>query len=93
MNHGSIHGLCVKDAEPVLNPPPLVLIDVKLDADEVPRPELELPDFELCSEVRRLIGQIHELGTGMIERIEVRAGIPRRVVIRGEPPRVEAFRQ
>ena len=83
MNYGSIQGLCVKDAEPVLSPPPLVLIDIKLDADEMVRPEVDLPDFELCNEVRRLIGQLNELATGIIEHIEVRGGVPRRIVFRG----------
>ena len=83
MNYGSIHDLCVKDTEPVFSPPPPVLIDVRLDADQVPRPEVDLPDFELCSEVRRLIGHLEELKTGTIERIEVRAGIPRRIVFSG----------
>ena len=83
INYGSIQGLRVEDAEPALSPPPLVLIDVKLDADEVPRPEADLPDFELCDEVCRLMGRLQELTTGMIERIEVRGGIPRRIAVRG----------
>jgi hypothetical protein len=36
INYGSIEGLGVRDAEPILDPPPMVLVDVKLDADEVP---------------------------------------------------------
>ncbi len=82
-NYGQIQNLEIRDGDPVFNPPPLVLIDLKLDADEVPRPEVDLPDFELCKEVRRLIGQLHELATGVIEHIEVRGGIPRRIVVRG----------
>jgi hypothetical protein len=82
-NFGQIQHLEIRDGDPVLSPPPLVLIDVKLDADEAPRPESDLPDFELSKEVRRLIGQLHELATGIIEHIEVRAGIPRRLVFRG----------
>jgi hypothetical protein len=83
MNYGSIQDLDVKDAEPVLSPPPLVLVDVKLDADDVPRPEVDLADFELCTEVRRLISKLRELTTGRVEHIEVREGIPRRIVFRG----------
>jgi len=60
---------------------------VKLDADELPRPELDLPDFELCNEVCRLLSKLNELRAGMIERFEVRAGIPRRIVLRGSPPK------
>lgn len=87
INFGSIESLCVEGAEPELNPPPLVLIDVKLDADELPRPEVDLPDFELCAEACRLITKLQELTTGIIERIEVRAGVPRRIVLRGSPPK------
>jgi hypothetical protein len=93
MNYGSIQGLSVKDAEPVLSPPPLVLIDVKLDADEVPRPEVVLPDFELCNEVRRLIGQLNGLATGIIEHIEVRGGVPRRIVFKGSTTTRSALAQ
>jgi hypothetical protein len=82
-NYGQIHHLEIKDGDPVLSPPPLVLTDIKLDGEEMARPEVDLPDFELCNEVRRLMNQLQELTTGMIERIEVRAGIPRRLVFRG----------
>lgn len=88
-NYGQIHHLEIRDGDPVLSPAPLVLIEVRLD-DEVPRPEVDLPDFELCNEVRRLIGQLEELTTGIIERIEVRAGIPRRIVFKYRSP--EAMR-
>lgn len=90
MNYGSIQGLCVKDGQPVLSPPPLLLIDVRLDADELPRPEGDLPDFELCKEVRRLTGQLNELTTGVIEHIEVRGGIPRRIIFRGSLTKVRS---
>jgi hypothetical protein len=85
-NYGQIHHLEIKDGDPVLSPAPLVLIDVKLDADEVPRSEFDLPDFELCHEVCRLICQLQELTSGIIERIEVRAGIPRRIVFEYRSP-------
>lgn len=85
INYGSIEGLHVDNAEPMLKPPPLVLVDVKLDADEVPRPEVGLSDFELCDGLRRLIAQILKFKEGIVERIEVRAGIPRRVIFRGPP--------
>jgi len=82
INYGQIHHLEIRDGNPVLSPPPLVLIEVKLDSDEVPRPEVDLSDFEICNEVRRLMGQLQALTTGVIERIDVRAGIPRRIVLR-----------
>ena len=67
------------DGEPTFNPPPAVLVDVKLDQDEGPRPELELVEFEICHELRRLLSQIDRIENGKVARLEIRGGIPRRV--------------
>ena len=82
VNYGFIQELSVRDSDPVFNPPPLVLLDVKLDSDNGPRPEADLADFELRHEFCRLMIQLDELINARIERIEVRAGIPRRVLFR-----------
>jgi hypothetical protein len=58
----------------------LVVVDVKLDTDGGPRAEVDLPDFELCDEVWRLMARLDDLKNATIERIDVRAGIPRRIV-------------
>ena len=62
-DYGQIHHLEIKNGDPVLSPPPLVLTDIKLDGDEMGRPEVDLPDFELFNEVRRLMNQLQELTT------------------------------
>jgi hypothetical protein len=49
--------------------------------DDAPRPEGELPDFKLSSEIQRLISQLDQIKDGRIERVEVRAGVPRRLVL------------
>jgi len=85
VNYGSIQDLSVKDCEPVLSPAPVTLLDVKLDSDDVPRPEISLDDFALPAEVCRLLARLDELSTGTINRIEVRAGVPRRMVLRAAP--------
>jgi len=85
MNFGHILGLEVKKGDPVLDPPPEVLLDVKLDADEGSRPELTLADFELRIEVCRLLVRIDEVHNGWIERLEVRHGTPVRAVFRRRP--------
>lgn len=86
LNFGTIQCLRVKDGDPVLDPSPVVLFDVKLDADQGPRPEIHLKDFELCEEVRRLMARLDELKNGVIERIEVRAGVPRRIIFESRLP-------
>ena len=57
-----------------------VLIDVKLDLDEGPRPEIQRSDFELCSELRRLMSRIDGINDGNVARLEIRGGVPRRAI-------------
>jgi hypothetical protein len=88
INHGAIEDLRIEHAEPIFDPSPVILRDVKLDTEDGTRPEIDLSDFDLCGEVRRLICQLHKLGTGIIEHLDVRGGIPRRIVFRGSLTKV-----
>jgi hypothetical protein len=82
INYGHLHDLSVRDREPVLgSPSTVVLLDLKLDAEERPRDELGVDDFELCAEVERLMSVLDRVRHGKITNIEVRAGIPRRIVL------------
>lgn len=81
INYGQLVGLVIYERQPVFDPEPAVLIDVKLDGDGMARAEAGLPDFVLSQEVRRLLNLIDELENGKIERLEVRAGLPRRAVV------------
>jgi hypothetical protein len=80
MNFGQIQNVRVQGGNPVFDPHPFVLIDERLDVTEEPRQETTLADFVLAAELRRLMARLDEIGNGTIERIEVRAGLPRRVV-------------
>ncbi len=86
VNYGSILNLLVADSEVLFGAPPEVVLDLKLDADLPQRPELDLSDFALCAESCRLLSQIDLLKNGVIEKIVVHDGIPRRVVLRGPLP-------
>ena len=55
LNYGSILDLTIVNGELSFDPPPEVLIDVRLDEDVSPRPELEFEDFTLPAEVLRLL--------------------------------------
>lgn len=81
IDYAQVEDLQVRDGEPVFDPPPTVLLDLKLDSDSSGRSESELADFALCEEVCRLLERIDQIQNGRIRRIEVRAGIPRRVLI------------
>jgi hypothetical protein len=81
INFGHVQGLEIRDGQPVFSPSPTVFVEVKLDAENEPRPESDYADFELRSEIIRLFVQFDELRCGLIDRIDVRYGVPRRAVI------------
>jgi hypothetical protein len=81
INFGSIENLEVRDSEPVFDPAPLMLRDLKLDSDEGSRPELDLVDFVLSNEVLRLARHLDEMKIGTVRRVEVRGGLPRRILL------------
>ena len=81
INYGYLQDLEVRDCEPIFSGcGPIVLVDVRLDSKELPRDELALADFALSAEVCRLMSLL-DLENGRISKIEVRAGIPRRITM------------
>lgn len=79
VNFGQIRDIRLQDGDPVLDSA-CVLADERLDRPAEPRPEIGLSDFALCEEWCRLLGRLDQIRDGTIEGIEVRAGIPRRMI-------------
>jgi hypothetical protein len=79
-NYGYIQDLHVRDREPVVDPAPIVFADIKLDSDERARDEFNNADFIVCAEIVRLLALLDQINNGKISKLEVRAGIPRRIV-------------
>ena len=88
VNFGELQNIQVRNGEPMFDCSTLVVLDTKLDKNEGPRPEIALPDFALNTEVSRLMAHLDELMNGTIQRLEVRAGIPRRLVLQKHLPEV-----
>jgi hypothetical protein len=88
VSYGAILNVQVTDGEVCFDAPPDVSIDVRLDGDTPKRHELDLTDFALPVESCRLLAQIDSVRNGVIEKIVVHDGIPRRVVLRGAFPEV-----
>lgn len=80
INYGYLQNLTIKDQDPVLPGASVIsTTDIRLDAEDPARGELAVDDFVLCAEVRRLIALFDKVQNAMISKIEVRAGIPRRI--------------
>ena len=80
INYGQIQNLKVEDYEPVLRDTSVIATaDVRLDAEDPARLELGMDDFILCEEVTRLIALFEKIQNATVSKIEVRAGIPRKI--------------
>ncbi len=82
VNFGQINDLSIRNGEPVWQCPiPAVLVDLRLDVEAKPRVEIAAADFALGVEVTRLMALLDKIENGEITKIEVRAGLPRRVTL------------
>ena len=89
LGFGKITSLTVSEADPVFTQATDVFMDVKLDNDDSARPEQSLADFVLPAETVRFFAQLDTIGNGVVEHVEIRAGVPRRMLFKAasEKPR------
>src|ERR1700674_5010206 len=88
INYGHIQRLEVTNFEPMVKPDTLVYIEIKLDVEDCARSEVGLADFVLPDEILRLMAQLEQIQNGVIDKIEVRAGLPRRLAYSSPPSKV-----
>lgn len=81
INYGRIEGLPVRRGEPVMDPPPRIIREIKFGAENGPRPEVAKADFALKAQVRELFAQLEALGDGVIPCIEIQRGLPFRMTV------------
>lgn len=89
INFGRIEDLEVRGCEPQFSPLPRVFVELKLDVDDGPRPESRLRSFPLRSQVGRFFTQLAQLRDGTVECVEIRHGLPFRMVVEAIPAEVE----
>ena len=82
INHGRIEGLKVHDGDPVLDPPPVIVRDIKLGGENGPRRELGANDFALKSQIVEFFSELDDLGNGTVDMIEIKHGLPFRMSIK-----------
>lgn len=83
LGYGLIEGQHIRDGNPVQEPPPRMTREVKFGGDNGPRAEASLADFTLKPQVVELLMEFDRLGTGVIQAIEVKAGLPFRMLVHG----------
>lgn len=81
VNFGRIEGLLVRDGQPVLKPRPKVVWEHKFGSDSGSRSEYGRPDFLLKRQVVEMFDQLDDLGDAIIDQIEIKHGLPFRMVV------------
>jgi hypothetical protein len=81
LNFGRIEHLVVAGGRPVFDPPPEVVREIKFGTENGPRLERFRVDFTLKTEVLELLAQLEALGEGVVRSIEVRHGLPFRMIV------------
>lgn len=81
LGYGRIEDLEVRGGEPAFEPAPRVIQEIKIGGENGPRPELARDDFALKSQVTEFFGHLGRLGQGVVKVIEVKHGLPFRLVI------------
>ena len=80
LHYGQILGLTLRNGEPIFDPAPQIVHDIKLASDSVPRPALRSADTPLNRQFQELFDVFDRLDSGVIDVIEVKAGQPFRVL-------------
>lgn len=81
VNFGHIDGLVVRDGQPVFDPPPRVVQEIRFGGDNGPRPEITREDFALKTQVVELFGHLSAMGDAVVETLEIRHGLPFRMSV------------
>jgi len=84
INHGTISDLRVRAGEPVLDSPLKVVRQIKLGAENGPRPESGRADFMLKAQHIEFFKALRAIGSGTIAELEVKHGLPFMMVVEEE---------
>jgi hypothetical protein len=78
---GRIQNLVVHAGDPVFEPPPTITREHKFGGENGPHPKLGADDFLLKDQVVDLFRQLDRLGDGVIAVLEIKHGLPFRMLI------------
>lgn len=82
LNFGWIENLFIRNGEPVLNPPPVLVYDIKLGSEHGNGSGCTDKSARLKPQEQELIARFRRIDNGTVECIEVKHGLPFRLRIR-----------
>lgn len=81
INFGRIENLTIRDGDPVLDPMPHLVREVKFGGDNGPRPERASDNFLLKTQVLELFQHLDQLASGVIAVLDIKHGLPFRMLL------------
>ncbi|MCG3138807.1 MAG: hypothetical protein HJJLKODD_02676 [Phycisphaerae bacterium] len=85
LHFGAIEQLIIRHAQPCFTPPPRLVREFKFGGTPESKLELGGKDFLLKRQHLELLDTIRQLGDGLIERLEIRHGLPQRLWVTTSP--------
>jgi hypothetical protein len=82
---GRIEDLRIRRGEPLFDPPPTTIREHKFGGENGPHAKVRADDFLLKDQVVDLFRQLDALGDGLIAVLEVKHGLPFRMLV-ADPP-------
>ena len=77
IHFGRMEHIVVRDGQPLFEPPPKIIREIKFGGESSPRRELGGNDFLLKTQVLQLFQQLEKLGDGTVQSLEVKHGLSR----------------
>lgn len=79
LHFGSIEGLEIRGGEPVFDPAPRVVREIKFGGENEPRTDAATRQLAAKAQVTELLDSLTAIGNGTIGHLEVKHGIPFRM--------------
>jgi len=83
INFGRIENLVMRGGQPVMDPPPRVVREVKFGGENGARAEAPISDYALKKQVVELLQYIDARRDGVIEVLDIKNGLPFRMTVEG----------
>lgn len=81
ISFGEINGLSIRNGQPNPEQPPVVIRHLKFGSGNRPQPEAQLSDFVLNAKMEEFFASLGRIEEGTIAKIEVKEGLPFRMVL------------
>ena len=76
LNFGRIENLVIRDGQPLFEPPPRILREVKFCAENGPQVNASQIDFSLKAQLKDMFAQFDGIRIGTVQSLQVKHGLP-----------------